>query len=135
MKTIRIYTKQMAEFLTESGFQIQKIVQDVSHQNFFNWIFEDTPEIRAAMSFYSEKKRPKTIAIYNSSMAYYFRKIGFNQIKMEDCLERPGSHIYIFEKTKELQEAMQNYSKSNSTTIGVIKDGKYTTSTTIKSQR
>ena len=59
---------------------------------------------------------------------------------MEENNKQPGRHIYIFEKTKELQVAMANYSKSNSNSISistgeVAEDGNYTTSTTIKSQR
>lgn len=81
----------------------------------------------------------ETIVIYNSSMAYYLRKLGFTQIRMEGNNKQPGRHIYIFEKTKELQVAMANYSKSNSNSISisageVAEDGNYATSTTIKSQ-
>ena len=57
MKTISIYTKRMAEYLTENGFQIQQLVQDVSHPYFFNWIFKDTPEIRNAMFIYSQERK------------------------------------------------------------------------------
>lgn len=102
--------------------------------------------LRDAIEFYlsemKEDNRAKleTIVIYNSSMAYYLRKLGFTQIKMEENNKQPGRHIYIFEKTKELQVAMANYSKSNSNSISistgeVSEDGNYTTSTTIKSQR
>ena len=102
--------------------------------------------LRDAVEFYlSEMKEDnraqlETIVIYNSSMAYYLRKLGFTQIKMEENNKQPGRHIYIFEKTKELQVAMANYSKSNSnsnsiSTGEVAEDGNYTTSTTIKSQR
>lgn len=101
--------------------------------------------LRDAIEFYlSEMKEDdraqlETIVIYNSSMAYYLRKSGFTQIKMEENNKQPGRHIYIFEKTKELQVAMANYSKSNSNSISisageVAEDGNYATSTTIKSQ-
>ena len=87
-----------------------------------------------------DRAQLETIVIYNSSMAYYLRKLGFTQIKMEENNKQPGRHIYIFEKTKKLQVAMANYSKSNSNSISisteeVAEDGNYTTSTTIKSQR
>lgn len=102
--------------------------------------------LRDAVEFYLSEMREddraqlETIVIYNSSMAYYLRKLGFTQIKMEENNKQPGRHIYIFEKTKELQVAMANYSKSNSNSISISKgevaeDGNYTTSTTIKSQR
>ena len=102
--------------------------------------------LRDAVEFYLSEMREddraqlETIVIYNSSMAYYLRKLGFTQIKMEENNKQPGRHIYIFEKTKELQVAMANYSKSNSNSISisteeVAEDGNYTTSTTIKSQR
>ena len=100
--------------------------------------------LRDAVEFYLSEMREdnraqlETIVIYNSSMAYYLRKLGFTQIKMEENNKQPGRHIYIFEKTKELQVAMANYSNSNSISISigeVVEDGNYTTSTTIKSQR
>lgn len=102
--------------------------------------------LRDAVEFYLSEMREddhaqlETIVIYNSSMAYYLRKLGFTQIKMEENNKQPGRHIYIFEKTKELQVAMANYSKSNSNSISisageVAEDGNYTTSTAIKSQR
>lgn len=101
--------------------------------------------LRDAIELYLSEMREEdsraqleTMVIYNSSMVYYLRKLGFIQIRMEENNKQPGRHIYIFEKTKELQAAMANYSKSNSnsnSTREVVEDGKYTTSTTIKSQR
>ena len=35
MKTIRIYSKRLAEYLTTRDFKILKVVQDVSKPNFY----------------------------------------------------------------------------------------------------
>lgn len=57
MKTIRIYSKRLAEYLTTRDFKILKVVQDVSKPNFFNWIFENTPELQEAMRDYFQLKK------------------------------------------------------------------------------
>lgn len=57
MKEIRIYSRRLAEYLTEKGFYYERIVQDVVHTKFKNWIFMDTPELRKAMSEYSKENR------------------------------------------------------------------------------
>ena len=56
MKTIRIYSKRLAEYLTARDFKILKVIQDISRPTFSNWIFEDTFELRETMREYSQKK-------------------------------------------------------------------------------
>ena len=57
MKTIRIYSKRLAEYLTTRDFKILKVVQDISKPNFSNWIFESTPELQEAMRDYFQLKK------------------------------------------------------------------------------
>ena len=53
MKTIRIYSKRLAEYLTARDFKILKVIQDISRPTFSNWIFE----LRETMREYSQKKK------------------------------------------------------------------------------
>lgn len=57
MKTIRIYSRRLAEKITENGIEFIRVVPDVAHPKFVNWIFEDTPELRQEMEKYSEERR------------------------------------------------------------------------------
>lgn len=49
MNEIRIYTLKMTRYLTELGFRYKKIVQDVKNPQFYNWIYEGTPELFEAI--------------------------------------------------------------------------------------
>ena len=51
-KESRIYTKSLAEYLTNKGFNYIRIVQDIKNPNFLNWIFKDTPELHSAIHEY-----------------------------------------------------------------------------------
>lgn len=59
MKTKRIYKVGMANYLTEHDFRIIKIVQDINDVNRLNWIFEDTPELREAITEYTRALPPR----------------------------------------------------------------------------
>lgn len=59
MKTKRIYKVGMANYLTEHDFRIVKIVQDINDVNRLNWIFEDTPELREAITEYTKALPPR----------------------------------------------------------------------------
>ena len=50
MRTKRIYKVGMANYLTERGFRIIQVVQDITNIQHLNWIFEDTPELREAIT-------------------------------------------------------------------------------------
>lgn len=51
-KESRIYTLSLAEYLTSKGFNYIRIVQDIKNPRYFNWIFEDTPQLHAAIHEY-----------------------------------------------------------------------------------
>lgn len=53
MKTIRIYTKRMALFVKSKGIEPIDTVPDVNKPYLLNWLFEDTTEVRNAMTEYS----------------------------------------------------------------------------------
>ena len=59
MKTKRIYKIGMANYLTEHDFKIVKIVQDITDVNRVNWLFEDTPELREAITEYTNAIPPR----------------------------------------------------------------------------
>ena len=59
MKTKRIYKVGMANYLTEHGFRIIKVVQDITNIQHLNWIFEDTPELRDAITEYTKALPPR----------------------------------------------------------------------------
>ena len=59
MKTKRIYKIGMANYLTERDFKIVKIVQDITDVNRVNWLFEDTPELREAITDYTKAIPPR----------------------------------------------------------------------------
>lgn len=54
MKELRIYTRKMAQYLTSCGFNYIRTIQDITKPQYLNWIFPDTPELRAAMSNFKE---------------------------------------------------------------------------------
>ena len=49
----RVYTMKMAKYLTQKGFKYVKTVQDVKKPDFYNWYFEKTPELLAAIDEYT----------------------------------------------------------------------------------
>ena len=57
METSRIDSRRLAERITENGIEIVRVVPDVTHPKFVNWIFEDTPELRQEMEKYSKERR------------------------------------------------------------------------------
>lgn len=59
MKTKRIYKIGMANYLTERDFKIVKIVQDITDVNRINWLFEDTPALREAITEYTKAIPPR----------------------------------------------------------------------------
>lgn len=59
MKTKRIYKVGMANYLTERGFRIIQVVQDITNIHHLNWIFEDTPELREAITEYTKALPPR----------------------------------------------------------------------------
>lgn len=59
MKTKRIYKVGMANYLTERGFRIIQVVQDITNIQHLNWIFEDTPELREAITEYTKALPPR----------------------------------------------------------------------------
>ena len=48
-----IYTRKMALYLRNKGFKIWRTVPDDKMPNFYNWVFEDTPELQNAMTEYT----------------------------------------------------------------------------------
>lgn len=52
MNEIRIYTKKLAEYLTERGFYSTRTVQSITNPKYKNWMFKDSPELRAILSEY-----------------------------------------------------------------------------------
>ena len=59
MRTKRIYKVGMANYLTERGFRIIQVVQDITNIYHLNWIFEDTPELREAITEYTKALPPR----------------------------------------------------------------------------
>lgn len=59
MRTKRIYKVGMANYLTERGFRIIQVVQDITNIQHLNWIFEDTPELREAITEYTKALPPR----------------------------------------------------------------------------
>ena len=55
MKESRIYNLRMAEYLIDNGFRYIRVVQDMKNPRFYNWIFEDTPELHNAIHKYINK--------------------------------------------------------------------------------
>jgi hypothetical protein len=52
-----------------------------------------------------------TRVIYTRKMAYELRKLGFKIVGVEPDKKKPYFDNYIFEDSKELQEAMRQLSK------------------------
>lgn len=53
MKTIRIFTRRMMLFIKSKGIEPISTIQDENKPQLLNWIFEDTPDVRNAMTEYS----------------------------------------------------------------------------------
>ena len=51
------YDDLTASISTENGIEFIRVVPDVAHPKFVNWIFEDTPELRQEMEKYSKERR------------------------------------------------------------------------------
>lgn len=47
-----VYTLRMTRFLQSKGFQFMRVLPDTNRQDFKNWVFESTPELRKAISEY-----------------------------------------------------------------------------------
>ena len=56
-KESRIYTLSLAEYLTSKGFNYIRKVQDINNPRYFNWIFEDTPQLHIAIHEYKKDTR------------------------------------------------------------------------------
>lgn len=57
MKLYRVYTLSMLFHLTELGFHYVSIVQDIKKPNYNNWMFEDTPELRQAITDFTNSRK------------------------------------------------------------------------------
>ena len=55
-KESRIYTVSLAEYLTSKGFNYIRKVQDINNPRYFNWIFEDTPELHSAIREFKRER-------------------------------------------------------------------------------
>ncbi len=53
MKTIRIFTRRMMLFIKSKGIEPIRTIQDECKPHLLNWVFEDTQEVRNAMTEYS----------------------------------------------------------------------------------
>lgn len=49
-----IFTRKMALYLRDRGFEILKTIPDKTVPNFYNWVFEDSEELREAMTEYTQ---------------------------------------------------------------------------------
>lgn len=52
-----VYTVRMTRYLQERGFQFIRTIPDTTRQDFKNWVFENTPALRAAVQEYLSSKR------------------------------------------------------------------------------
>ena len=52
-----VYTMRLTRFLQEKGFQFLRTIPDTTRQDFRNWVFEDTPALRAAVQQYLVSKK------------------------------------------------------------------------------
>lgn len=57
--TVLIYTRRVAYELRMRGFNIVKVVPDRVKPQFDNFVFEDSPELRAALEEIAGKKATK----------------------------------------------------------------------------
>lgn len=48
----RVYTIRLARYLTDKGFNINRTTQDVKRPDYFNWYFDNTPELVKAIEEY-----------------------------------------------------------------------------------
>lgn len=51
----RVYTRRLAARLRAEGFQLLGIDKDYKHEGFDNYLFADTPELRAAIERLTHK--------------------------------------------------------------------------------
>ena len=58
MNEKRIYRMRLADYLTARGFKVIRTVQDIKNINYKNWIFEESPQLEAAINDYI-KSNPK----------------------------------------------------------------------------
>lgn len=57
MNEYRVYTLKLCRYLTERGFNYTRIVQDVKNATYYNWLFNETPELRVAIEEYTNGVR------------------------------------------------------------------------------
>lgn len=55
MNTKRIYKRAMAEFLIDHGCHLIKTVPDIVNPTRFNWIFEDTDQLKMEMENFPKR--------------------------------------------------------------------------------
>ena len=55
IKYYRVYTRRLAARLRAEGFQLLGIDKDYKHEGFDNYLFADTPELRAAIERLTQK--------------------------------------------------------------------------------
>lgn len=55
--TIEIYSMKMATYLRKLGFKIVSVEVNPYKPHFDMWVFEDTPELRTAMSKYNKNDK------------------------------------------------------------------------------
>ena len=51
----RVYTRRLAALLRAQGFKLLGIDKDYKHEGFDNYLFADTPELRAAIKHLTHK--------------------------------------------------------------------------------
>lgn len=49
---VTIYSLQLARFLTKKGFKFKRIMPDLYHENFNNWVFDNSEELQKAFEEY-----------------------------------------------------------------------------------
>jgi hypothetical protein len=51
----RVYTRRLAALLRAEGFQLLGIDKDYKHEGYDNYLFADSPELRAAIARLTHK--------------------------------------------------------------------------------
>ena len=51
----RVYTRRLAALLRAEGFQLLGIDKDYEHEGYDNYLFADSPELRAAIARLTHK--------------------------------------------------------------------------------
>lgn len=59
MKTKRIFSKTMAEYLVDGGCNLLRLAPDIIDSTRIVWVFEDTPLLQSRMSEYTQGLRRK----------------------------------------------------------------------------